>query len=114
MILGSGTDAGSHRPGHFMELAGKQFFSKTDSDNLFLTGAFSLLDTLLGSAMPAILEEMHLPTAVSDALLRGEGVTPPFLKLARGVRSLIRRPWSSRPKSSRSHSTRSTRRCYRR
>ena len=73
--------------GHFMELAGKQFFSKTDSDNLFLTGAFSLLDTLLGSAMPAILEEMHLPTAVSDALLRGEGVYAPFLKLARGVES---------------------------
>lgn len=73
--------------GHFMDLAGKQFFSKADSDNLFITGAFSLLDTLLGSDMPTILEEMHLPAAVSDALLRGEGVYAPFLNLARSVES---------------------------
>lgn len=73
--------------GHFMDLAGKQFFGKAESDNLFITGAFSLLDVLLGSDMPAILEEMHLPVAVSDALLRGEGVYAPFLKLARGIES---------------------------
>lgn len=73
--------------GHFMERAGSKFFDKSQSDNLFITGAFSLLDTLLGSAMPAILEEMHLPEAVSDALLRGEGVYAPFLALARSVES---------------------------
>jgi len=68
--------------GRFMETVGREFFDKSKLDNLFITGAFSLLDTLLGTRIDAILEQMHLPEAIADALLRREGVFAPFLELA--------------------------------
>ncbi|MBL8448135.1 MAG: HDOD domain-containing protein [Zoogloeaceae bacterium] len=69
--------------GRFMEEIGASFFDRTGQDNLFITGAFSLLHTLLGTSMEALLEEMHLPSMISDALIRGEGEFGPFLALAR-------------------------------
>lgn len=69
--------------GRFMEEIGGGFFDKSERDNLFITGAFSLLHVLLGTSMQALLDEMHLPNAVSDALLHDEGEFAPFLKLAR-------------------------------
>ena len=68
--------------GRFMEIVGAGFFDKSELDNLFITGAFSLLDVLLGTPMEAILEEMHLPEGVTDALLQNESVYKPFLELA--------------------------------
>ena len=68
--------------GRMMELAGQEFFNKSELDNLFITGAFSLLDVLLGAPMDEVLEQMHLPEAISDALLNREGVFAPFLELA--------------------------------
>ncbi|MGB0126890.1 MAG: HDOD domain-containing protein [Rhodocyclaceae bacterium] len=68
--------------GRFMELLGAKFFDKHEVDNLFITGAFSLLDVLLGTSMDAVLEEMHLPAAVADTLLRRDSVYKPFLDLA--------------------------------
>jgi hypothetical protein len=68
--------------GRFMEIVGRDFFDKSKFDNLFITGAFSLLDTLLGARIETVLEQMHLPEAIGDALLRREGVYGPFLDLA--------------------------------
>ena len=68
--------------GRFMEIIGATFFDKAKLDNLFITGAFSLLDALLGADIAAVLEQMHLPEPVVDALLRREGVFGPFLDLA--------------------------------
>jgi len=68
--------------GRFMETVGREFFDKSKLDNLFITGAFSLLDTLLGTRIEKILEEMHLPEAIIDALLKREGIYGPFLDLA--------------------------------
>jgi EAL and modified HD-GYP domain-containing signal transduction protein len=69
--------------GRFMELVGKGFFDRQELDNLFIAGAFSLLDALLGTPIETIVEEMVLPQAVADALLGREGVLRPFLDLAR-------------------------------
>lgn len=68
--------------GRFMEVVGARFFDKQQLDNLFVTGAFSVLDVMLGVPFDTILEEMHLPDAVSDALLRRDSVFKPFLELA--------------------------------
>lgn len=68
--------------GRMMELAGQGFFNKAELDNLFITGAFSLLDVLLGTPMEAVLDQMHLPEAISEALVSHDGVFGPFLELA--------------------------------
>lgn len=69
--------------GRFMEEIGAQFFDKSERDNLFITGAFSLLNVLLGTSMQALLDEMNLPASITDALISEQGEFAPFLKLAR-------------------------------
>lgn len=68
--------------GRLMETLGKQFFDKQELDNLFITGAFSLLNVLLGTSLDGVLDQMSLPEPVTDALLHGEGAYAPLLKLA--------------------------------
>lgn len=70
--------------GRFMEILGQASgaFGKSETDNLFITGAFSLLDVLLGSRMDAVLEQMTLPESISSALLRQGGSFGPWLDLA--------------------------------
>jgi EAL and modified HD-GYP domain-containing signal transduction protein len=68
--------------GRFMEILGKDYFDKAVLDNLFITGAFSLLGVLLGTKLEAVLQEMHLPEPVVDALLRQEGAYAALLDLA--------------------------------
>lgn len=68
--------------GRFMEILGKDFFDKSALDNLFITGAFSLLGVLLGTRIEAILQEMHLPEPVVDALRLGQGAYAALLDLA--------------------------------
>lgn len=68
--------------GRFMEKIGAAFFDKSELDNLFITGAFSMLHLLLGASLQSALEEMHLPAPIADALLGNDGVYAPFLKLA--------------------------------
>ena len=68
--------------GRFMETVGKSYFDKSQLDNLFITGAFSLLEALLGARLEAALEQMLLPEPITDALLNGEGIYAPFLDLA--------------------------------
>ena len=90
LLVGANRDPGapammqtSIARGRFMEDIGSSFFDKSERDNLFITGAFSLLNVLLGTSMQSVLEEMNLPTAVGDALLAGQGPYAPFLKLAK-------------------------------
>ncbi|MBA3995767.1 MAG: histidine kinase [Candidatus Accumulibacter sp.] len=66
----------------FMELLAQGLVDKGEHDNLFITGAFSLLDALLGVDMEQVLEAMHLPEPICDALLGNGGLYAPFLDLA--------------------------------
>jgi hypothetical protein len=68
--------------GRFMEILGKDYFDKSALDNLFITGAFSLLGVLLGTRIETVLQEMHLPEPVVDALLHGQGAYAALLDLA--------------------------------
>jgi EAL and modified HD-GYP domain-containing signal transduction protein len=65
-----------------MEILGKGLVDRNEFDNLFITGAFSMLEILLGVSMEKILETMSLPETISDALLGRGGVYGPFLELA--------------------------------
>jgi EAL and modified HD-GYP domain-containing signal transduction protein len=68
--------------GRFAEMLGKGFVPKTELDNLFVAGMFSLLDRILGISMEEVLENIQLPEAVTQALLAHEGMYGPFLALA--------------------------------
>lgn len=65
-----------------MELLAPGLVDRSEYDNLFITGAFSLLDALLGVEMEQALEAMHLPEPICDALLGNGGLYGPFLDLA--------------------------------
>lgn len=68
--------------GRFAELLGDTFLPKSELDNLFVTGLFSLLDQLLGISMDEVLDKIQLPDALSQALLAREGIYGDFLALA--------------------------------
>ena len=65
-----------------MELLAIGLVDKSEYDNLFITGAFSLLDALLGVSMEKVLDAMRLPDPICDALLGNAGRYHPFLELA--------------------------------
>ena len=66
----------------FMESLATGLVDKAELDNLFIAGAFSLLDILLGVSMETALESMYLPESITDALLLHGGTYGPFLELA--------------------------------
>ena len=68
---------------HLMEVLAHGLVDRQEYDNLFITGAFSMLDALLGVSMDKVLETMSLPEAICDALLGHGGVYGPFLDLAK-------------------------------
>lgn len=68
--------------GRLTELLGQPFLPKSDAENLFVTGMFSLLDRVLGIPMDDVLDKIQLPEAVSEALLTRTGMYAPFLALA--------------------------------
>ena len=68
--------------GRLAELLGKDKLAKGEAENLFVTGMFSLLDRLLGVSMDEALQHIHLPEAVTQALLLREGSYGPYLALA--------------------------------
>lgn len=68
--------------GRFTELLSRGFLRKSEAENLFVVGMFSLLDRLLGIPMEEVLENTHLSDTVSQALLSRGGVYGPFLALA--------------------------------
>ncbi len=65
----------------FLELvaAGR---SKSECDELFLVGLFSLLDSLLGMPMAQVVERMTLPEKVCEVLLSSSGPYGRYLMLA--------------------------------
>ncbi|WP_305618417.1 EAL and HDOD domain-containing protein [Polaromonas sp.] len=67
--------------GHFAELLGRGALPKSEAENLFFVGMFSLLDRLLGIPMQEVLSRILLPEAVVQALLAREGAYGPFLAL---------------------------------
>lgn len=69
--------------GRFAELLGQGLLSKSEAENLFVVGMFSLLDQLLGIPMQEVLDQILLPEAIAQALVSGEGVYGPFLALAK-------------------------------
>ncbi|OIQ79271.1 phage resistance protein [mine drainage metagenome] len=73
--------------GRLTELFGEGYFNKSERDNLFIVGVFSMLDAMLEMPMEQVLEKVHLPEPVVDALLNHEGVYGPFLQLAMACES---------------------------
>ncbi|MDT8991007.1 EAL domain-containing protein [Curvibacter sp. APW13] len=67
--------------GRLMELLAQQSLPAEESDNAFVVGVFSLLDTMLGVPMETALGTLNLPTSVTDALLHRRGVLADYLEL---------------------------------
>jgi EAL and modified HD-GYP domain-containing signal transduction protein len=67
--------------GRLTELLGEGYFEKSDRDNLFIVGVFSLLDAILKMKMEQVLEKIQLPDPVTEALLTRGGIYGPFLQL---------------------------------
>ena len=68
-----------------MELLGQGMIAKSELDNLFITGAFSLLDVMLGVSLEKALEPMHLPEQITDALFNRTGPYAAFFELAQAL-----------------------------
>lgn len=68
--------------GRFVELLGQGLLSRSETENLFVVGMFSLLDQLLGIPIQEVLSQILLPEAVAQALLSRKDVYGPFLALA--------------------------------
>jgi c-di-GMP-related signal transduction protein len=68
--------------GRFIELLGQGLLAKSEADNLFIVGTFSLMDQLLGISMDEVLSQVVLPEAVAQALRSRDGLYGPFLALA--------------------------------
>ncbi|WP_293995863.1 EAL and HDOD domain-containing protein [Sphaerotilus sp.] len=58
-----------------------------DHGDLFLCGAFSMLDQMLGKPMAALLEDMPIAMEVKDSLVHDRGPLAPYLRLARLLES---------------------------
>jgi c-di-GMP-related signal transduction protein len=70
------------RAGQLEILCKREGGDRDAQDLAFMTGAFSLLDRLLGMPMAEILAGLHLPGQVSAALLAREGILGQRLLLA--------------------------------
>lgn len=68
--------------GRLTELLGLQVLPKSEAENLFVTGMFSLLDRLLGIPMKEVLTTIQLPDDVVEALISRGGAYGPYLALA--------------------------------
>jgi c-di-GMP phosphodiesterase len=69
----------------FFEEIGRQLGYVDDADDLFLCGAFSLLDVILGMDFAEILDEVSLPERIADALLNEGEPFGPLLRLMRAI-----------------------------
>jgi c-di-GMP-related signal transduction protein len=68
--------------GRLTALLGLATLPKSEGENLFVAGMFSLLDRLLGLPMQEVLETIPLPPEVVRGLLRREGMYGQYLALA--------------------------------
>lgn len=67
--------------GRLMELLAAELLPPEECDNAFVTGVFSLLDTMLGIPMEKAVTAVSLPESITDALLHNKGPLAPFLQL---------------------------------
>jgi EAL and modified HD-GYP domain-containing signal transduction protein len=68
--------------GRLAELLAQDALGKSDAEQVFVAGMFSLLDRLLGMSMEEVLGSIQLPDEVIDALLTRSGRYGPYLALA--------------------------------
>ncbi len=68
--------------GRLTELLGAGYLNKSERDDLFIVGVFSMLDAMLEMPMEQALDKLNLTDAVTEALLHRSGVYGPFLQLA--------------------------------
>lgn len=71
--------------GRFLELLGQAKHSKLECDEFFLLGLLSLLDSLLGLPMSAVIAKLNLLPALSEALLKSSGPLARHLMLSIAV-----------------------------
>lgn len=69
--------------GRYMEQLADACGMAAERDNLFICGAFSLLDILLGTSLEALMGQLKLPDGIRDALLTQSGPLYPMLQLTR-------------------------------
>jgi EAL and modified HD-GYP domain-containing signal transduction protein len=68
--------------GRLAELLGQAALGKSEAENIFVAGMFSLLDRLLGISMKEVLANIQLSDDVVTALLTRGGKYGPYLALA--------------------------------
>jgi EAL and modified HD-GYP domain-containing signal transduction protein len=68
-----------------LERLGGEMSFDGDRDDLFLCGAFSLLDKILGIPLPELLGRISISDGITDALVGDEGPLAPLLAVVRGV-----------------------------
>lgn len=71
--------------GRLCELLGKSSLPRSDQENLFIVGVFSLLPAMLDMTMEQVLERVVIPDKIADALLDRSGLYGPFLALAEAM-----------------------------
>ena len=49
---------------------------------LFIVGMLSMLGVILETPLENVVEKLHIPEAISQALLKHDGIYGPFLELA--------------------------------
>jgi EAL and modified HD-GYP domain-containing signal transduction protein len=69
--------------GRTMELLALEALAPADADLAFVTGMFSMLDSLLAMPLQNALALVSLPAAVTDAILRDNGVFARYLHVAK-------------------------------
>jgi len=67
--------------GRLMELLAAELLPPEEADNAFVTGVFSLLDTMLGIPMEKAIGAVSLPESITAALLHNKGPMAPILAL---------------------------------
>lgn len=73
--------------GRLTELLGQDMVDRSERDNLFIVGIFSLLDAMLEMPMDKVLDKLTLPENIADALLNRDGIYGPFLSLSEACES---------------------------
>ena len=74
--------------GRLMELMVLETLAPAEADLAFVTGMFSMLDTLLGMPLEDALAQVNLPDSVTDAVLRGKGVFARYLDIAKACENV--------------------------
>jgi EAL and modified HD-GYP domain-containing signal transduction protein len=75
----------SIRRGLFLELVGADASQPELRDELFITGAFSLLDRITGASFEHLFELIALSDNIIDAIVRRSGPYAPYLRLIEAI-----------------------------